>query len=295
MKTNLFYLILLTLLSSSCIKEEMPPATMEVSIDSHRYSVGDTVTFRLVGNPDNIVFYSGESGHNYALKDRQYTDNDIQINFSTLVQWGVIYDNLKILVSNDFSGIYDENNVSEANWVDVSDKFVFSEGSDHVPSGTISLKEYVSPVDTGSFYIAFRYTDTQKAQQNRWVVRSFNAAKISPEGVSTNLATMATAGWNAVSFLNDERVWTITSAQLLMYGGVATDTDNDDWAITKGFKIRESVADKGIAIKNISSQLNEYKYIYQQPGIYQAVFETSSVWYSGEKRDKVEITVEVTE
>lgn len=295
MKKNLFFLTLLTLLGSSCMKEEMPPATIDVSIDSHSYRIGDTVTFRLAGKPDNIVFYSGESGRNYALRDRQYTNNDIQVNFSTLVQWGVIYDNLKLLVSNDFNGIYDEDNVSRATWVDVSDKFVFSEGADHVPSGTVSLKEYVSPVDTASFYIAFQYTDTQKNQQNRWVVRSFNANKISPEGVLTNLATMATGGWQAVSFLNDERVWTITAAQLLMHGGIATDTDNDDWVITKGFKIRESVADMGVPIKNISSQRNEYKYVYQEAGIYTAVFETSSVWYSGEERDKMEIIIEVTE
>ncbi|TJY63957.1 DUF5017 domain-containing protein [Sphingobacterium alkalisoli] len=292
MKKNIFCLTILALLAS-CMKEEIAAPDLNVTTDASSYSAGDTVTFYFSGNPDNIVFYSGESGRNYDLKDRQYADNDLQINFSTLVQWGVIYDNLKLMVSNDFNGIYDTENITEATWIDISDKAVFSQGLDHVPSGTVSLQPYVSLVDTASLYVAFRYTDVQKPQQNRWVVRTFNANKVSPEGAVTNVATMATAGWEQTSFLNDSKVWTITSSQLLMYGGVAADTDNDDWVITKGFKVRESVADKGIALKNISTTMHEYKYVYKQPGIYKPVFETSSVWYSGAKVGKAEITVEI--
>ena len=36
--------------------------------------VGDEVTFDFDGNPDYIVFYSGEDGHKYANKDRLKVD-----------------------------------------------------------------------------------------------------------------------------------------------------------------------------------------------------------------------------
>lgn len=292
MKIVIIYLML-AILCVSCMKEDIASADMEVRTDAASYKVGDTVVFRFEGAPDNIVFYSGENGHNYELKDRLYADNDLQVDFKTLVQWGVIYDNLKLLVSNDFTGIYTKEEIGKATWTDISEKATFSTGQDNTPSGIVSLKSYLSPVDTASLYLAFRYTDTQKAQQNRWVVRSFNAVKVSPEGVQTNVATISNAGWNAVSFLNDSKVWTISATQLLMHGGVASDTDNDDWVITKGFKVRESIADKGVALKNISSNLREYKYVYKTPGVYKAVFETSSVWYSGRKEGYAEVTINI--
>jgi len=275
------------------MKEDIASADLQVMTDASTYQVGDTVVFRFEGAPDNIVFYSGERGRNYELKDRQYADNDLQIDFKTLVQWGVIYDNLQLLVSNDFSGVYTADEISRAKWVDISDKAVFSTGQDNTPSGTVSLKPYASPADTATMYVAFRYTDFQKPQQNRWVIRTFNAVKVSPEGVETNVATMSSAGWKGISFLNDSKVWTISAAQLLMYGGVAADTDNDDWVISKGFKVRESVADKGTALKNISASMREYKYVYKTPGVYKAVFETSSTWYSGRKEGYTEITVNI--
>ncbi|QIH36100.1 DUF5017 domain-containing protein [Sphingobacterium sp. DR205] len=292
MKIVIIYLML-AILCVSCMKEDIASADMEVRTDAASYKVGDTVVFRFEGAPDNIVFYSGENGHNYELKDRLYADNDLQVDFKTLVQWGVIYDNLKLLVSNDFTGIYTKEEIDKATWTDISEKATFSTGQDNTPSGIVSLKSYLSPVDTASLYLAFRYTDTQKAQQNRWVVRSFNAVKVSPEGVQTNVATISNAGWNAVSFLNDSKVWTISATQLLMHGGVASDTDNDDWVITKGFKVRESIADKGVALKNISSNLREYKYVYKTPGVYKAVFETSSNWYSGRKEGYAEVTINI--
>jgi hypothetical protein len=292
MERSLMYIMLL-LLFVSCMKEDIASADLQVTTDASTYRIGDTVVFRFEGAPDNIVFYSGEHGHNYELKDRQYADNDLHIDFKTLVQWGVIYDNLQLLVSNDFSGVYTADEISKAEWVDISNKAVFSTGQDNTPSGTVSLKPYVSPADTATMYVAFRYTDFQKPQQNRWVIRTFNAVKVSPEGVQTNVATMSSAGWKGVSLLNDSKVWTISPAQLLMYGGVAADTDNDDWVISKGFKVRESVADRGKALKNISASMQEYKYVYKTPGVYKAVFETSSTWYSGRKEAYTEITVNI--
>mgnify|MGYP003577753642 FL=1 len=292
MKISMMFLML-AILFASCMKEDIASADMQVRANASSYKVGDTVVFRFEGAPDNIVFYSGENGHNYALKDRLYADNDLQIDFKTLVQWGVIYDNLKLLVSNDFSGMYTREEIDKATWTDISDKAIFSTGQDNTPSGTLSLKPYLSSVDTASLYLAFRYTDFQRPQQNRWVIRTFNAVKVSPEGVQSNVATISNAGWNAVSFLNDSKVWTISATQLLMYGGVAADTDNDDWVITKGFKVKESIADKGIALKNISSHLREYKYVYKTPGVYKAVFETSSNWYSGSKEGYAEVTINI--
>ncbi len=45
-----------------------------VTLDpSNTYQVGDPVRFNISGNPDNLLFYSGEDGHEYIYRDRYLT------------------------------------------------------------------------------------------------------------------------------------------------------------------------------------------------------------------------------
>lgn len=45
-----------------------------VSLDpSNTYQTGDPVRFNISGNPDNLLFYSGEDGHEYQYRDRYLT------------------------------------------------------------------------------------------------------------------------------------------------------------------------------------------------------------------------------
>lgn len=292
MKNIMIFCSLLVVAFASCSQDDVPSAKLKVTLDKNEYYVGDTVTFWLDGEPDNIVFYSGEDGHNYALKDRVYADNDLLVNFTSFVRTG-IYKNLQFLVSNNFNGSYDTENVNAATWQDLSDKVAFSEGADYFPSGEINLKSYASDDNDEYIYVAFRYSGLEISQQNTWVIRAITVNKVSPEGTSAELGKMSTMGWKAVDFSNTNTGWTITSAQLLMDG--KKEPGNDDWVISKGFKIKESVADTGVALKNISTQMTKYQYIYEKAGTYKAVFDTSSNWYSGTKQSLTEVVIEIKE
>lgn len=143
MKNIIRYCGLLLVGLVSCMEDEAPSVELNVALDKQVYQVGEPVTFKLNGNPDNIVFYSGEVGHNYAYKERYHADGDLLVKFNSWVRYGDIYHNLKFLVSSDFSGIYDKENVEAATWIDLSDKFRFSVGDDQTPSGEVNLKEYI--------------------------------------------------------------------------------------------------------------------------------------------------------
>ncbi|WP_161987529.1 DUF5017 domain-containing protein [Arcticibacter tournemirensis] len=289
---KIFLYIFCVFIAAGCSKEKVVVPDFEISTESGTYKVGDTITFNFSGKPDNITFYSGEPGHNFDYRSRTVADNDLQIEFKTLVQYAVIYDNLKLLVSTDFNGIYSADNLKLATWTDISDRATFSAGQDNVSSGVISLKPYVR--DNSLLYVAFHYTDYKKSQgQNRWIIRTFTADKISPEGVVSNLATMATGGWKGISLLNSTQVWTISSTQLLMYGGTAANEDNDDWVISKGFDFQSVEPDLGIALKNVSTRLDSYQHVYTEPGTYKVVFEASSVRYNGEKRVVKELSLQI--
>lgn len=290
------YLLCIITAFVSCAKEKVETPSLEVSTASLTYKAGDTVTFNFTGNPDNITFYSGEPGRNYEFRKRTRAENDLQINFKTLVQFGVIYKNLQLLVSNNFSGKADSASVAAATWTDISDRAVFSTGQDNTPSGTISLKEFSNPKDTAArIYVAFKYTDYKKTLgQNRWVVRTFEANNISPDSVVSSQAVLANAGWQAVDMKNKNFVWSVGSVQLLMPAAPKDADDNEDWVITKGFDPYSIKPDAGIALKNISTVLPFYKYVYTKPGTYKVVFDVSAVRYNGEKRMLKEVTLTIT-
>lgn len=281
---------------AACAKEKVSAPNFEVSTASLTYKAGDSVKFKISGNPDNLMFYSGEQGHKYELRKRDSADNDLQIEFKSLVQFGLIYQNLQVLVSNDFNGKADTPSVKAATWTDISSKATFSAGKDSVSSGIISLKPYVNAQKPSSLiYVAFRYTDYKKAQgQNRWVIRTFSANNIAPDGTVTPMAVMSTGGWQQVNFKNTAFVWSLSAAQLLMPSSAATADDNEDWAISKGFDPTYIKQDVGTALKNISTVLPEYGYVFTQPGTYKVVFEGSSVRYNGEQRTTREVTLTIT-
>lgn len=293
MKNIIRYCGLLLVGLVSCMEDEAPSVELNVALDKQVYQVGEPVTFKLGGNPDNIVFYSGEVGHNYAYKERYHADGDLLVKFNSWVRYGDIYHNLKFLVSSDFSGIYDKENVEAATWIDLSDKFRFSVGDDQTPSGEVNLKEYIGAAEDAKLFVAFRYEDEQKARQNNWIIRSITLDCVSTEGVRSNLATMSTMGWKVVDFENPAVTWNVSSTSQILIDGGTNQPRNVDWVISQAFDARKTTPDTGVALKNISTTMDEYKYVYTKPGIYEVVFETTSDWYNGSDHALTRVTVEV--
>lgn len=293
MKNIIKYCGLLLLGLASCMEDEAPGVGLNVALDKQVYQVGEPVTFKLNGNPDNIVFYSGEIGHNYAYKDRYRADGDLLVNFSSWVRFGDIYHNLKFLVSSDFNGIYDKESVEAATWVDLSDKFRFSVKEDNTPSGEVNLKEYVGAEEDAKLFVAFRYEDEEKAVQNNWIIRSIALDCVSTEGIRSNLATMPTMGWKVVDFENPAVTWNTSSTSQIQINGGANQPKNVDWIISQAFDVKKTAPDRGVALKNVSTTMDEYKYVYTKPGVYEVVFETTSDWYNGSDHAVTKLTVEV--
>lgn len=293
MKNIIRYCGLLLVGLAACMEDEAPSVKLNVALDKQVYQVGEPVTFKLNGNPDNIVFYSGEVGHNYAYKERYHADGDLLVKFNSWVRYGDIYHNLKFLVSSDFSGIYDKENVEAATWIDLSDKFRFSVGDDQTPSGEVNLKEYVGAAEDARLFVAFRYEDEQKARQNNWIIRSIALDCVSAEGVRSSLATMPTMGWKVVDFENPAVTWNVSSTSQILIDGGTNQPRNVDWVISQAFDVRKTTPDTGVALKNISTTMDEYQYVYTKPGTYEVVFETTSDWYNGGDHGLTRVTVEV--
>lgn len=70
---------------------------------------GTPITFNIIGEPDYVSFFSGETGHNYSYKDRAYIDMDqiksSELTFGINLLWGNASNIFKILYSTEFSGM----------------------------------------------------------------------------------------------------------------------------------------------------------------------------------------------
>lgn len=286
---------LLAMVAASC-SEEAPDSKISVALAKSEYKAGEPVTFNISGDADNIVFYSGEVGHQYGLRDRLYADNDLMVDFVSYTDQSTgIHPNFQVLVSSDFNGIYDAANVAAATWTDVTGEFALPSATGaNTPSGEVNLKQYAGDADGALVYFAFRYYDMDGvAQKNRWVVRSMNIRKVSPEGQETLLADIKTAGWQNVA-VSGSMKWTLPGTQLLAAGNVST-SDKDAWVVSKGFDIRSAEPSTGVVLKNIATDLSRYEYVYEKPGTYEAVFAATSVWYNSSTSSTASVKVTITD
>lgn len=273
---------IITILAASCTKrDEVGNPEFEVSASSATYKLGDSIIFNFKGSPQNIVFWPGTPGRTYEYRNRTFTTgNKLLVKFNTYQQFG-IRNNLSVLVSNDFNGVFDTNNVKIANWTDITSRFTLSQGADQTQSGTVDLSEFTA--NNKAATIAFRYVTPAMTGPNRWCVRTFNADNQATDGSITPMATMSTAAWKSVSFQNPASGWLITSAQLLSQA--TANNEDDDWVLSKAFNPNTVTPDKGIAIKNITTNLTRYSPapdLYTKPGTYKVVFEASNASYENE-------------
>ena len=281
---------------TSCTKAiEVKDVDFDVTTESVTYKVTDTVHFKFQGNPDNISFYSGEFGNDYQHINRtEMPINEIrpELSFTSFRQFGNSNNTLRVLISTDFSGVYDSTNIYNATWTDITSRVTLSTGLDNTPSGIVNLSDLNL---TGAFYVAFRYTDIRQATtaQRTWTIRNFfiNSIVIG-NGASINVADIVTASWTGVNIKNSARFWTFSSAQIQMGGGPANTADNEDWAITKPIYLNKVNPDVAVGLKNLSTYLTTYAYKYTRPGTYKAVFIGSNT--SKDDRKEVVRTINLT-
>lgn len=292
---KIFFFSIITLLVASCTKrDEVGSPDFEVSASSATYKLGDSIIFNFRGNPQNIVFWPGTPGRTYKFRNRTFTTgNKLLVKFNTYQQFGIL-NNLTVLVSNNFSGVYDTNAVKAASWTDITSRVILSSGADQTQSGSVDMSEFT--VDNKAATIAFRYVVPAMAGPNRWCVRTFNADNQAADGSITPMANMSTAAWRSISFRNAASNWLITSAQLLSQA--TANNEDDDWVLSKSFNPNTITPDKGIAIKNITTNLTRYAAatdLYTKPGTYKVVFEASNASYQNEPpRIAKELTITIT-
>lgn len=277
-KTILLLAALITT-TYSCKRDQVVRPEVNASTNKTKYSVMDSVRFTLTGDADMITFYSGEQGNEFKHLNRvELEGGDLLLNIETNVLYGIQENNLRLLLSTDFSGTYTKESVESATWTDISERLDWSAGT-RLVSKDVSISDLLKsgqPV-----YFAFKYagakSTTGSAQQRTWRVYQFNVKNRFSETEIIPVTTRAEASWQAVNILSsnpDLGVWNLTGyADMVTYVPESNLNDVEKWIISKRFDPNKVTPDKGKAIKKYpDSPLIEYKHAFSKPGEYEVTF-----------------------
>lgn len=302
---NLFIAVASLLALSACEKQEVASLKLDVSTSRTVYKVNDTVIFKISGNPDQLMIYSGETGHKYIYKDRNQAESDlITLEFATNRRYGLDAqqpNSLRLLASQTFNGVYSAENINEAaDWVDITSAFTLSgiRGDDlYVSSGVVNLTQLTSlGLDKSKpVFFAFKYNGVTGSTQPRWWINKFDVNTTTTDGQVLGVASIANAAWKQVKVLPQSPVnWVFgTDNTVKFQGGGAAVLSNHVWAITKGLVLTNVQPDKGVPIKDIRDRMDEYQYIFTKPGIYKVTFVGANINIYGESRDVKELEITV--
>lgn len=292
MMRNSIVILIFLMVAGACTKKEVSSVSFNVTTVSTLYNVGDTVNFIMSGNPDYIVFYSGENGHRYQNRNRISVIGGIPIlSFLSYEQYtrDTTTNSLHLLVSKDFNGNYDSSAVDSATWIDISNRATLSTGKSNTTSGNINLSDFVSQ-DT-PVYLAFKYTDQQNGvnYQRNWTITNLALINYLPDSSTTTLLNISSSNtWLSVNTSGTSVNWGVTNSYLKIAGGSPTVPSNEVYLISKPVNLTAVLPDTGIPLKTISDNpLQIYPYIFTKSGTYTVTFDARNAnVYSGTSTTK---------
>ena len=143
-------------------EEQVETPDFTASTPGTVFKVGEPVVFSFGGNPDFIIFYSGEPGNAYDFRDHDRIEKaEVTLSFVTQTKAGQKGNAnpscARIYYSTDFDGDYSEAGVNKATWTELSDQFDLPTDTEQaVPAGTLYI-DNLFPEDGSPIWLMYHY------------------------------------------------------------------------------------------------------------------------------------------
>lgn len=298
-----YFYILIYLASAllfGCSKYELESPDFEVAADKTLVAVGEEINFKFTGNPSVFYFYSGQFLNNYEDNNALEQQN-VMLSFESTTAAGTQNGQLDVLISNDFNGNYEINNIRATNWTPITNQFTLATGSTRTPSTKVNLLDKIDPKKP--LYIAFRYTTKDQSQygvaQNWDIYETQLTTQLGASQFPVFNYTSTSFGMYAFGNKQDGR--SVRSTSGLSFKGNSTsellNEYTEDWAVSRAISLsaKEIAVNKSIALKLFTEARKEnFAFAYDTPGTYKATFvgETNNI--HGNKKVVKTISITVT-
>ena len=302
---------------------------------SNTYRVGEPVRFEFSGNADYLLFFSGETGHEYCYRDRYSVDaNDIEKCIYTLQLNGRSGKPcMTAYVTNNFAGL---NGADEAADLALITSMINEEGD---LEGWTKIEELNDPEKNtewttthfdvthlaDNFAVALHWnpTTTEVTQRNYWV-----SSNVEVQFKGYDPQTINSQRLNYVPFaMNEEKAGEryiltkensvnytmrytgnsgLLTTEFVLTGCQAYDPNNptndkalpyaiDCWVISTPMALNLIEPDTGVSIKTLNQSLEFYDYTFEKPGTYTVSFVATSGNYIDQSRDVKEFTITIVD
>ncbi len=312
------YILALLLFAAACNTDKVSDMDFEIVLVNNPGEIyaGDEVTFTFTGDPDYIVFWSGEDGHKYANRDRTVLSSidDMTLSYTMKQQYGRVQsDNvMDILISKDFTGPYTEEGIASATWIELSDgsseEWAVPEksSSSETLAGTGSLNDYKD----GKFVLAFRYRTSERLDdyvQHPRVDVTLSLSRTSDGQRITTGNPQDDFGFRHVLAEGPSAKFTVDASTILFQPanddgspGIANPSETgfryvEDWCISNLLDPGAIAPDKGEPVRSLSTPADSWTYSYSTPGIYTVSFSARNANAWNMKEIVRETVIEVKE
>lgn len=314
---KILFLITGALLLASCQHDVIYEVDYNISLDpANTYYAGDPVKFNVTGVVDNLLFYSGETGHQYRYSNRYEVPVEDVLSANLHLDFQARYGDagaLEVYVSKDFAGINGADDAigdreavkaMVAGGMQGWTKLNYEEGaSTKWTAQDFPMNDYLS-----NLCIAFHWCpkDPAKTQRTYWINGSISIEMAGTEPSVVTLpdlelkslmmnteveAYKKNAGNGSIRFDN------APAGQICLQGvgGNALSYAIDGWVFTTPRPLNKVANDKGIVVKNLQNYLHEYEYTWTEPGTYTVTFVGRNENYAAASEEIIEYTVTILE
>lgn len=302
-----------------------------VTLDqSNTYVAGEPVRFNISGNPDNLLFYSGEIGHAYEYHERYEVPveqvKSMILDMQIQHRYGTNEPALEIWYTNQFEGLLGTDGVADLATVKAMEEaempgwkridFDDPGEAEGVFFGVTSpdMKDCVD-----NFCIAFHWNpndatlseNASRPMDTYWVngVLTIDVEGMNPLQYSLKelmgIAVCYIAGDPDRPDKAPDNIYWLNQGN----GSIRLDVDHDisfnggyyrnlgydceSWIFSYPRAFNVATPDQGVVIKNIQNYLDTYEYTFTEPGTYTVTFVGTNSNYIGESRDVQEFTVNI--
>ena len=267
--------LVIVLLYSSCSNSLDESIKLDINVvseglmrdgDIFEVKKSEPVKFEFTGNPDFIVFYSGEVGAEYDKRfetELSVDEIDSELTFKTFTQYGKPENSLNVFLSTSFPGLTLKNEQDKENvhnmehWKDISDKCNLPIVSGGKGEASISLNEYLGK----ELILAFWYTPKDNTvAQSKWIISDLKIVNTLKKTGDKSEFTVSSMGFTAFdeyvegakayeaanTVTNVSGQWNLgkiaaNPTELNMHSTGANKPLNSDWLISIPLKVNSKI------------------------------------------------------
>ena len=231
---TLFMPVLLYSISGCNKYDNLIPLTgFTVTTSKLTYRVGDSVIFNVNGKPNEIVFFSGEPGKQYANINRDSAAGGInKLIFQSSMQQGTLpnNDSLFLLISSNLQ-TYDSTGIANATWTNITSRnthWPTTLATSYTTSDSVDISDFNA---ADSINIAFRFKGKQyaAAAQRKWEIQNVALTNNLTDGTkyqlfsapyagTANNSAFAYTGWVTANLISDTSLHGFNGWNLGSYG-----------------------------------------------------------------------------